>query len=103
MRRSGSGRIVNVGSLANKFGGPANGTYAAAKHAVGALSDALRWELDPFGIQVILIEPGAIRSNFEQTVARNSGAVVERPDSPYAPFCARVAGANERIRASVRP
>ena len=59
MRRQGSGCIVNVGSLAGKFGGPANGTYAATKHAVEALSDAMRWELAPFGIQVALIEPGS--------------------------------------------
>jgi NADP-dependent 3-hydroxy acid dehydrogenase YdfG len=45
MRRQRAGRIVNVGSLAGKLGGPANGTYAASKHAVEALNDAMRWEL----------------------------------------------------------
>jgi NAD(P)-dependent dehydrogenase (short-subunit alcohol dehydrogenase family) len=100
MRRQGSGRIVNVGSLAGKFGGPANGTYAATKHAVEALSDAMRWELAPFGIRVILIEPGAIRTEFEKTVERNSGGVIACPESPYAALYERVVRANERIRAS---
>jgi NADP-dependent 3-hydroxy acid dehydrogenase YdfG/pimeloyl-ACP methyl ester carboxylesterase/glyoxylase-like metal-dependent hydrolase (beta-lactamase superfamily II) len=100
MRRQGSGRIVNVGSLAGKLGGPANGTYAATKHAIEALSDALRWELAPFGIQVILVQPGAIRSAFEQTVTRESGAWLARPESPYAPLYARVAAANAEIRAA---
>ena len=100
MRRQGSGRIVNVGSLAGKLGGPANGAYAATKHAGEALSDALRWELTPFGIRVVLVQPGAIRTSFEQTVARESGTVLERPDSPYAPLYACVAAANARIRAS---
>ena len=58
MRRQRAGRIINVGSLAGKLGGPANGTYAASKHAVEALNDAMRWELAPFGIQVILVRPG---------------------------------------------
>ncbi len=100
MRRQGLGRIVNVGSLAGKLGGPANGTYAATKHAVEALSDALRWELAPFGVQVILVEPGAIGTSFEETVQRSSGAVISRPDSPYTPLYARVTAANDRIRAS---
>jgi NADP-dependent 3-hydroxy acid dehydrogenase YdfG len=100
MRAQGSGRIVNVGSLAGKLGGPTNGAYAATKHAVEPLSDAMRWELAPFGLRVILVEPGAIRTRFEETVARGSGAVLERGDSPYAPLYARVAAANARIRAT---
>jgi NADP-dependent 3-hydroxy acid dehydrogenase YdfG len=100
MRMQGSGRIVNVGSLAGKFSGPANGAYAATKHAVEALSDAMRWELAPFGIPVILIEPGAIRTSFEETVARGSRAWLERRDSPYAPLYARVAAVNKNNRAS---
>ena len=100
MRAQGSGRIVNVGSLAGKFPGPANGAYAGTKHAVEALSDAMRWELSPFGIDVVLVEPGAIRTCFEATLARESGERLAREGSPYAPLYARVASANERIRAS---
>jgi NAD(P)-dependent dehydrogenase (short-subunit alcohol dehydrogenase family)/glyoxylase-like metal-dependent hydrolase (beta-lactamase superfamily II) len=100
MRRQGAGRIINVGSLAGKLGGPANGTYAASKHAVEALNDALRWELAPFGIQVILVRPGAIASAFEQRVEHESGTLLRRPDSPYAPLYARVQAANAAIRAT---
>jgi len=100
MRRQGSGRIVNVGSLAGKFPGPANGAYAGTKHAVEALSDAMRWEMEPFGIEVVLVEPGAIRTNFEATVAATSHVWLKRRDSPYAPLYARLAATNERIRAT---
>jgi NAD(P)-dependent dehydrogenase (short-subunit alcohol dehydrogenase family)/glyoxylase-like metal-dependent hydrolase (beta-lactamase superfamily II) len=98
MRRQGSGRIVNVGSLVGKLSGPSNGTYAATKHAVEALTDALRWELELFGIQVVLVEPGAIRSAFEQTVARESGALLGRQDSPYAPLYARFEAVSSSLR-----
>jgi len=99
MRRQRAGRIVNVGSLAGKLGGPGNGTYAASKHAVEALNDAMRWELAPFGIQVILVRPGAIASAFEQRVEQESGALLRPADSPYAPLYARVQAANAAIRA----
>jgi NADP-dependent 3-hydroxy acid dehydrogenase YdfG/glyoxylase-like metal-dependent hydrolase (beta-lactamase superfamily II) len=98
MRQQGFGRIVNVGSLAGKLSGPSNGTYSATKHAVEALTDALRWELEPFGIQVVLVQPGAIASAFEQTVARESGALLARNDSPYAPLYARF----EKVSADMR-
>jgi deazaflavin-dependent oxidoreductase (nitroreductase family) len=100
MRGQGSGRVVNIGSMAGKFLGPANGTYAATKHAVEALSDAMRWELEPFGVEVILVEPGAIRTNFEATVAAGSHDWMDRTDSPYGPLYARLAATNARIRAS---
>ena len=99
MRRQRAGRIVNVGSLAGKLGGPANGTYAASKHAVEALNDAMRWELAPFGIQVILVRPGAIATAFEKRVEQESGALLGRRDSPYAPLYASVHAANAAIRA----
>ena len=60
----------------------------------------MRWELAPFGVDVILVEPGAIRTCFEATLARESGERLAREGSPYAPLYARVASANERIRAS---
>jgi NADP-dependent 3-hydroxy acid dehydrogenase YdfG len=65
MRQQGSGRIVNVGSLAGKLGGPSNGSYAAMKHAVEALSDAMRWELAPFGIfQLVLWVPVLFKGQY---------------------------------------
>ena len=65
MRSRGSGTIVTVGSLAGKATAPFSGIYSASKHAVEALSDALYYELQPFGIRVVLIEPGGFETEIE--------------------------------------
>ena len=65
MRSRGSGTIVTVGSLAGKATAPFSGIYSASKHAVEALSDALYYELHPFGIRVVLIEPGGFETEIE--------------------------------------
>ncbi len=64
MREAGHGRIVNVASMAGHFCEPRGSWYHASKYAVVALSECMRMELQPFGIKVILIEPGAIRSSW---------------------------------------
>jgi NAD(P)-dependent dehydrogenase (short-subunit alcohol dehydrogenase family) len=63
MRERGSGRIVNVSSVLGKFVLPGSGTYSATKFAVEAISDALRMELAPFGVRVVLVEPGVASSS----------------------------------------
>lgn len=68
MRAQGSGTIVTVGSLAGKVAAPYGGIYSASKHAVEALCDSLYFELHPFGIRVVLIEPGG----FETEISNNS-------------------------------
>jgi len=83
MRQQQAGRVITIGSLAGKLVLPVNGTYSATKFALEALSDALRMELAPFGIQVVLIEPGNIRSNFMATAQANSQEILSDPDSPY--------------------
>lgn len=83
MRKRRSGRIVNVSSIGGRFTFPFFGAYNATKYAVESMSDAMRNELRPFGIQVVLIEPGVIRTNFADT----SKALVDGynvPESPYA-------------------
>jgi short-subunit dehydrogenase len=62
-----TGRVVNVSSVGGRITLPYFGVYNSTKYAVEALSDALRYELRPFGIDVSLIEPGIIRTNFEAT------------------------------------
>ena len=62
-----SGRIINVSSVGGRITLPYFGVYNSTKYAVEALSDSLRYELRPFGIDVALIEPGVIRTNFEAT------------------------------------
>jgi NAD(P)-dependent dehydrogenase (short-subunit alcohol dehydrogenase family) len=75
MRRRRQGRIVNVGSMGGRLTLPGGGVYHATKHAIEALSDALRYELHPFGVQVVLIQPGLIRTRFAETVGSHLSAM----------------------------
>ena len=75
MRRRGAGRIVNVSSMGGRLVFPGGGVYHASKYALEALSDALRYELRPFGIAVVLIEPGLIKTNFAATVGAGLSAL----------------------------
>lgn len=83
MRRQGGGRIINISSIAGKFPVPVGGAYSATKFALEALSDTLRFELAAFGIRVVVIEPGSIRTSFNQTVEDCSGQILANPASPY--------------------
>ena len=86
MRQQKAGRIINISSVAGKLATPANGTYSATKFALEALSDALRWELAPFGIQVAAVEPGSIKTPFHATVEANGQSIFSNPNSPYRPL-----------------
>jgi short-subunit dehydrogenase len=66
-----AGRVINVSSVGGRITLPYFGVYNSTKYAVESLSDALRYELRPFGIDVSLIEPGIIRTNFEATAVGN--------------------------------
>jgi short-subunit dehydrogenase len=79
MRIRRSGRIINVSSVGGRITLPYFGVYNATKYGVEALSDALRYELRPFGIDVALIEPGVIRTNFEATAIANLDAFASTP------------------------
>ena len=74
MRRRRRGRIINMSSISGKVAIPVMGTYAASKHALEAASDAMRLELYPFGIHVVLIEPGYIHTSMNRTAAELSSA-----------------------------
>ncbi|HUJ39681.1 MAG TPA: SDR family oxidoreductase [Candidatus Acidoferrales bacterium] len=85
MRERRAGRILNVSSIAGKIALPLMGPYASSKHAVEGLSDSLRLELAPFGVRVILIEPGFIPTNMSSTSLDLSSAYASRAEkSPYA-------------------
>jgi len=90
MRRSRSGRIVNIGSMGGRITFPVGGFYHATKYAVEAISDALRVEVKPFGIDVILVEPGLVRTNFEGRVSESLEVGTPQPgaDSAYAALLA---------------
>ena len=64
MRNQGSGNIVNVSSVAGRIGFPVSPAYISSKFALEGLSESLRFELMPFGVNVIIIEPGVIKTNF---------------------------------------
>ncbi len=83
MRRQGWGRVVNLSSMGGKLTFPGGAYYHATKHAVEALSDALRFEVKGFGIDVIVIEPGQIKPRFGDTAV---GSIARPKDSPYAAF-----------------
>ena len=69
MRRRRAGLIVNVSSVVGRVSFPGTGVYSASKHAVEALSDALRAEVKPFGIGVVVVEPAFVRTEITQTPA----------------------------------
>jgi NAD(P)-dependent dehydrogenase (short-subunit alcohol dehydrogenase family) len=73
MRKQGWGRVVNISSMGGKLVFPGGGYYHATKYAVEAISDALRYEVKGFGIDVVLIEPGLIVTNFGGTAAGSIG------------------------------
>jgi NAD(P)-dependent dehydrogenase (short-subunit alcohol dehydrogenase family) len=78
MRRRRAGRIVNIGSMGGRLVFPGGGVYHATKYALEALTDALRFEVRGFGVHVVLIEPGLIRTKFgERANAAMQDAIVE--------------------------
>lgn len=83
MRKQRTGRIINISSIAGKLSTPANGTYSATKFALEALSDALQMELAPFGIQVVVVEPGAIKTHFDHSAQLHAKNILSNPASPY--------------------
>jgi len=88
MRRQRWGRIVNVGSMNGRFTWPGMGHYCATKHAIEAISDALRHEVRPFGVAVSLIEPGFVKTTFGDTAAARRG---EDGDGAYRDYNDKIA------------
>ncbi len=93
MRDQGYGRIVNISSMGGTFTFPGGGIYHATKYAVEAISDALRFEVKGFGVDVVVIQPGLIRTEFGGTAA----AEVQTGDGPYADFNASVAKSTKEV------
>jgi len=79
MRKMGSGIIVNVSSVAGRIGFPGTPAYISSKFALEGLSECMRYELSPFGIKTIIIEPGVIKTDFFSSMKVAKG----KPDSPY--------------------
>jgi NAD(P)-dependent dehydrogenase (short-subunit alcohol dehydrogenase family) len=88
MRAQRAGRIVNISSIGGTLVFPGGGFYHATKYAVEALSDALRFEVSGFGIRVVIVEPGIIRSHFADAVS--TALPQTETGGPYASFNAAV-------------
>lgn len=96
MRRAGGGRIVNISSMGGTLTFPGGGAYHASKHAVEALSDALRFELKGFGVDVVVIQPGIIKTGFAEAASGHMGAD-KLDEGPYKEFNAAVLKATVEV------
>lgn len=106
MRAQGTGCVVNIGSVAGRIARPLSSVYDSTKHALEALTDGLRGELEPFGVRVTLIRPGYIVTEFVSAADAASDVILAQA-GPYEPFLAgfrvgykklrRVAGAPDDI------
>ena len=93
MRRRKSGTIVNISSGAGLFGIPSGSAYVSTKFAVEGLSESISYELEPFGIKVVIVEPGVIRTNFVTVIAKKS----QDPNSPYSQMMRKMASSFEEL------
>ncbi|HWO96000.1 MAG TPA: oxidoreductase [Bacillus sp. (in: firmicutes)] len=82
MRKQGSGTIINMSSISGRMGFPGLSPYAASKHALEGWSESLRLEVQPFGIHVVLVEPGSYKTNIWSTGKQIAKASLDA-DSPY--------------------
>jgi NAD(P)-dependent dehydrogenase (short-subunit alcohol dehydrogenase family) len=81
MRKQKSGTIVNVSSVGGRIGLPVLSAYHSTKFALEGLSESMSYELEPFGIRVVIIEPGVIRTNI-----MNSGIIAKKAQDPKSPY-----------------
>jgi NAD(P)-dependent dehydrogenase (short-subunit alcohol dehydrogenase family) len=96
MREQGWGKIVQLSSMGGKLTFPGGGLYHATKHAVEAISDALRFEVRSFGVDVIVIEPGLITSGFSDAAVRGLGTA-SAAQGPYEDFNRAVGEASRDV------
>jgi NAD(P)-dependent dehydrogenase (short-subunit alcohol dehydrogenase family) len=96
MRAQGWGKVVNISSMGGEFVFPGGGVYHATKYAIEALSDAMRFEVAGFGVDVIVIQPGIIKSDFSSRTVAEIDAVAADA-GPYTAFNAGVARASKEV------
>jgi short-subunit dehydrogenase len=89
MRNQNSGIILNLSSIVGKMAIPLNSAYTSSKFAVEGFSESVRYELEDFGIKVILIEPGVIKSNFYENIKMSKNSLAD-PKSPYQPITQKI-------------
>jgi NAD(P)-dependent dehydrogenase (short-subunit alcohol dehydrogenase family) len=92
MRKQRSGIIVNISSGVGRFGYPTGAAYVSTKFAVEGLSESMSYEVEPFGIKVILIEPGVIKTNFF-----NSSVLAKKSQDPNSPYATLMKGMEDSV------
>ena len=112
MRRQKAGTIINVSSIAGRIGLPLNSPYVSSKFVLEGLSESISYEIEPFGIKVVLIEPDVIKTNAASsfktgknvTVGAGSTATDNEHNSPYAELTQnRIAALRPRFEAGLDP
>jgi len=102
MKNNGKGKIVNIGSISGVVSTPFSGAYCSSKAALHSLSDALRMELSPFGIKVITVQPGAIKSHFGKAASKTARDIFI-PDSWYESVQKEIIGRAELSQLNATP
>jgi short-subunit dehydrogenase len=90
MRKQKSGTIVNVSSGAGRIGFPGMSAYVSSKFALEGLSESMSYELEPFGIKVVIIEPGVIRTNFKKNSVMSKKSLNNSSISPYSSIIQKI-------------
>jgi NAD(P)-dependent dehydrogenase (short-subunit alcohol dehydrogenase family) len=108
MRKQRAGTIVNISSLAGRIGLPLNSPYVSSKFALEGLSESMAYEIEQFGIKVVLVEPGYIKTNVANSFKTGKNVIVTAADnksnSPYAEFTQnRIAALGPNVEAGLDP
>lgn len=90
MRKQKSGTIVNVSSGAGRIGFPGMSAYVSSKFALEGLSESMSYELEPFGIKLVIIEPGVIRTNFKKNSVMSEKSLDNSSISPYSSIIQKI-------------
>jgi NAD(P)-dependent dehydrogenase (short-subunit alcohol dehydrogenase family) len=94
MRKQKSGIIVNMSSGAGRFGYPNGSAYVSTKFALEGLTESVAYEVEPFGIKIVLVEPGFVRTNFSNVVAKKS----QSTNSQYSKMTEKMAASIEQMK-----
>jgi NAD(P)-dependent dehydrogenase (short-subunit alcohol dehydrogenase family) len=89
MLKASRGMIINMSSIGGLFSTPGLGAYSASKYALEALTDALRIEVAPFGVRVVMIEPGSAKTQLQATSRQHAAKLDQHRDGPYGPLIER--------------
>jgi NAD(P)-dependent dehydrogenase (short-subunit alcohol dehydrogenase family) len=95
MRKQKSGIIVNISSGAGRMGYPGRSAYVSTKFAVEGLTESMSYELEPFGIKVVLVEPGFVKSKFSQAMVNAKKS--QDPNSPYLHLMQKMTTINNQL------